>query len=135
MDIILQDPSEVPLPPSEVRIRELKVEQWPGERKVRVYLEVTPFQKRPNVEMVITDGNDREVGAASIIESMSRKMEITMHLRNLESADRFRLSAQVFYSELPTTHSQDEPDRKPGLPSPMIVDQRTIPFELMASRE
>jgi hypothetical protein len=51
MDIFFADPSEVPLPPNEVRIRELNVEPWPDGNRLRVYLEVDPFQKRPNADL------------------------------------------------------------------------------------
>ena len=42
MDIFFQDPTDIPLPPEEVRIRELTAEPWPDGRRVRVYVELTP---------------------------------------------------------------------------------------------
>ncbi len=55
MDFFFNDPSETRLPPDEVRIRDLQVQVLEDGRKVKVYLEVDPFQKRPSVDLAITD--------------------------------------------------------------------------------
>jgi len=105
MDIFFADPSEVPLPPAEVRIRQLKAEPSPDGRRVRVYFEVDPFQKRPNAELFIIDDNENEAASVSIIESMNRRMELTMHLRNVRTG-RYILKAVLFYSKF---EEQDAP--------------------------
>lgn len=105
MDIFFADPSEVPLPPAEVRIRQLKAEPSPDGRRVRIYFEVDPFQKRPNAELFIIDDNENEAASVSIIESMNRRMELTMHLRNARTG-RYILKAVLFYSKF---EEQDAP--------------------------
>jgi hypothetical protein len=105
MDIFFADPSEVPLPPAEVRIRQLKAEPSPDGLRVRVYFEVDPFQKRPNAELFIIDDNENEAASVSIIESMNRRMELTMHLRNVRTG-RYILKAVLFYSKF---EEQDAP--------------------------
>jgi hypothetical protein len=105
MDIFFADPSEVPLPPAEVRIRQLKAEPSPDGRRVRVYFEVDPFQKRPNAELFIIDDNENEAASVSIIESMNRRMELTMHLRNARTG-MYILKAVLFYSKF---EEQDAP--------------------------
>ncbi len=105
MDIFFADPSEVPLPPAEVRIRQLKAEPSPDGRRVRVYFEVDPFQKRPNAELFIIDDNENEAASVSIIESMNRRMELTMHLRNARTG-MYVLKAVLFYSKF---EEQDAP--------------------------
>ena len=55
MDIFFQDPTEVPLPPNEVRIRALRAETYPDGQRVRVYLEVDPSQQRPSADLAIRD--------------------------------------------------------------------------------
>lgn len=99
MDIFFTDPAEVPLPPDEVRIRALRAEPWPDGRRVRVYLEVDPFQKRPSVDLTILNAQQEPVAVASIIESMDRKMDFTMHLRGAETAGTYRLQVALYYSE------------------------------------
>ena len=50
MDMFFADPNDPPLPPEEVRLRELRAEPWPDVLRVKVFLELTPFQKRPSAE-------------------------------------------------------------------------------------
>jgi len=122
MDIFFQEPSAVPLPPSEVRIKDLRAEPWPDGQRVRVFLEITPFQKRPNGELVIVNAQGEEVASIDIIEAMSPRMEFTMHLRPLQRAGVYTLTATVFY-----------PRGEPSLEAPserMVVDQRSIRFDI-----
>lgn len=99
MDIFFQDPSEIPLPPDELRIREVRVDPWPDGQRVRVYLEVDPFQRRPNADLKITDAEGEETAQATIIETMTRKMEITMHLRGSRPpSGEHTLSVALYYA-------------------------------------
>ena len=115
MDIFFADPHEVPLPPEEVHIRELKAIPL-DERRVRVYLEVDPFQKRPNADLLIQDEQGNSLASASIIESMQRKMEITMHLRGAKPGSVCTLQARLFFATLPPPG--EGPDA-PGDPGPI----------------
>jgi hypothetical protein len=101
MDIFFTDPSEIPLPPEQVRIRELRADPSPDGKRVRVYLEVDPFQKRPSVDLAILDQEGEEIATASIIESMTRKMELTMHLRRGVPGNSFTLHATLYFAALP----------------------------------
>jgi hypothetical protein len=138
MDIFFQDPSEVPLPPAEVRIRELKAEPWPDGRRVRVYFEVDPYQRRPNADLTIHDAGGREIAAVSIIEPMDRKMELTMHLRGSRPEGALTLRAVLFYSEPKETEAEDksaggEPGESlPEVPEQVItvVDRKETKFEI-----
>lgn len=119
MDIFFQDPSDIPLPPDEVRIRQLRAEPWPDGRRVRIYLEVDPFQKRPSAEVVITDSQGIVVAQASVIESMVRKMEFNMHLRQAQPSGRFTVSAVLFYSDPfpePQPHEEGHAPEPPSSP-------------------
>jgi hypothetical protein len=134
MEIFFQDPSEIPLPPEEVRIRELRADPWPDGRRVRIVLEVDPSQKRPSAEVQIVDAEGDEVARASIIESMSRKMEINLHLRQQNPQGKFRLSAALFFSPpLPESKGQETENLALELPEPMVVDRAEIDFEIPAS--
>lgn len=125
MDLFFADPSEVPLPADEVRIRQLHAEPWADGRRVRVYLEVDPFQKRPSVDLIITDANGQEVAFASVIESMGRKMELTMHLRGSQPLAPYTLQAVLYYAAF----SQPDPEGSDpfnGPPERMVIDRREI---------
>ena len=129
MDIFFTDPNETPLPPDQVRIRELRAEPSSDGQRVRVYLEVDPFQfdKRPNAELVITGAQGQEVASASVIGSMTRKMELTLHLRGIKGGGQFTLHATLFYSVI-----QEHPDPEKGVESieNTVVDTAQATFDL-----
>ena len=134
MDIFFQDPSEIPLPPEEVRIRLLRADPWPDGRRVRVYLEVDPSQQRPSAEVRIANTGGEEIAQANIVESMSRKMEINMHLRQPETQGCYRLSAVLFFTRpLPEPQGKESGQKAIELPEPMVVDRAEIEFEIPAN--
>lgn len=128
MDIFFRDPNEVPLPPEEVRIHQLSAEVNLDGRRVRIYLEVDPFQKRPSVDLAISDDEGNPIAHASVIESMTRKIEITMHLRGEDPHGPFTLEAVLYYQSPPA--EPEEPSVAPQLDPPQVVDRQTIIFDL-----
>ncbi|MBL7164083.1 MAG: hypothetical protein ISS57_15915 [Anaerolineales bacterium] len=127
MDIFFTDPSDVPLPPDEVRIRQFKAEPWPDGRRVKIYLEVTPFQKYPSGEVVITDISGQPVATASIIETIAPKMEINMHLRTPEPSGEFSASVVLFYLQ---EFEEEQDGEIIAPPERMIVDEAQTSFEI-----
>ncbi|MCL4529720.1 MAG: hypothetical protein M1282_09915 [Chloroflexi bacterium] len=89
--------------PAETRITKLTAEPYPDGERVRVDLEITPFQTRPYIEITLTDIHGDEVATASIVEPMSWKLEFTMHLRGASRANAspFTLEAKLFYPDGP----------------------------------
>jgi hypothetical protein len=134
MDIFFQDPSDIPLPPDEVHIRELRAEPYPDGRRVRILLEITPFQQRPNCEIRVTDENGDEVASLSIIESIDAKMDFTVHLKGEEPFGTFTISCDIYYYE--DDQMEDVDASKPEgeshqLPSKLnLVDQQQTTFEI-----
>ena len=123
MDIFFQDPTEVPLPPDEVRIRALRAETYPDGQRVRVYLEVDPSQQRPSADLAIRDSAGNEVTNASIVESMYHKMELTMHLRRPQPGETYTLSAVIFFVQQPPAGEEPDPRLR------QIVDSRDVIVE------
>lgn len=130
MDIFFADPTEIPLPPSEVRIRALRAEPYPDARRVRVHVEVDPFQRRPNAEIMILDPGGGELATASVIETMNRKMEMTLHLRRPVQGE-LTLQAVLYYAAL-----DEAPDPAPAEAvgqDPVertVVDTQSIQFQI-----
>ncbi len=121
------DPDEKRLPPEEVRIRDLQAQILEEGRRVKVYLEVDPFLKRPNAELTITDPQGRIVSETSIIESMMRKMELTMHLRGDPLSGQHTLAATLFYAHF---EPPAEPGQPPGALECMVVDTCSCQFDV-----
>ncbi len=125
MDIFFQDPNAIPLPPDEVRIRELRAEIWPDNRRVRIFLEVTPFQKRPSGEVTITNPLGDEVASVSIIESIVPRMEFNMHLRGEAIPGAYKLNAILYYQSEP-----EDPQKLPFDAERLVVDQAERVFDI-----
>ena len=135
MDIFFTDPTDIPLPPEEVRIRHFRAEPWPDKRRVRIYLEVTPFQKGPNSEIEIRDADGNEVARLTIIETINTKMDLTIHLRGGEPSGFYTASAMVYYYEAEELTSSAEGSTAeaplPPLPSKIkLVDQVETTFQI-----
>ena len=127
MDIFFHDPNEIPLPPEEVRLRELRATPWQDGLRVKIYLEVDPFQKRPNAQVTITNTAGMEVARVSILETMTRKMEFNMHLREPEPGGEYTVETIIYYQNLPT---QGESLSEELLPDPLVVDRRKVTFSV-----
>ena len=129
MDIFFQDPSAIPLPPNEVRIKELRAELWPDNRRVRITLEVSPFQRRPNGEVTITNPQGEEIASASIIESIVPRLEFTMHLRGENPPGEYRVAATIFYAV------EAEGQETPAVEQErMVVDEANVSFMVQEER-
>lgn len=104
------------LPPDQVRILSVETEPYPSGDKVRVLIEMTPFENAPNLEFVITDARGQEVGRASVIEAVTESLTITMHLRSPDFENPLNLSAQLGYSDLGVTDSKQVTFSAPQAP-------------------
>jgi len=104
MDFFIPEDNLQRMSPEETRITSLRAEQYPDGKRVHINLEITPFQKRPHIEVTLFNGNGDEVATASIVEPMIWKIEITMHLRG-EFYNPYTAEARLFYPDGPT----DEP--------------------------
>ena len=88
--------------PEETRISSLSAQPYPDGYRVRVNVEVTPFQKRPYIEITLSDSNGDEVASTSIVEPLGWKLEFTMHIRG-ELNNPYKLNARLYYPEGPST--------------------------------
>jgi len=79
MDFFFPEDDLQRLAPEQTRVQSLDAQPYPDGERVRVNVEMTPFQKRPYLEIKLTDANGDEVATASIVEPMSWKLELTMH--------------------------------------------------------
>jgi hypothetical protein len=127
MSIFFQDPHEVRLPPEQVRLKSVQVSPTSKSGRIKLQIELTPFQKRPNVEVSISDSSGKEAAHATILETMLAKLEVTMHIREFKPGAEYRMETKVYYQQLPET--APEPVEIP-LPKPLVVDQRVTTFSL-----
>ncbi len=128
MDIFFADPDEVPLPPNEVKILDLKVDPFPDGRRLRVFIEFTPFQQKPNGDLHITDSLGNLVATTSFIEAITPKLEMVLHLRATDPEGHYNLKLVVFYTaELGAEGQSNDPIFPP---EKTIVDEKNIQFSI-----
>ena len=103
--------------PEETKISSLTAQPYPDGYRLRVNIDITPFQKRPYIEVALHDSDGDEVGSTNIVEPLSWKLEFTMHIRG-ELKNPYTLTARLYYPDGPS----DEPhvfsfDVEPPVPS------------------
>jgi hypothetical protein len=99
VDIAFLPSSEVPLPPDEIRFRSVRIEPYPDGRRVRVSLEVTPFQMRPNVDIEFLDHTGDVAASAHIIEASEPKMMLTLHFRRKADEGAYTARLTLGYAD------------------------------------
>lgn len=119
MDFFFPEDNLARMVPEETHITALSAEAWLDGRRLRVNLEITPFQKRPYIEVTLNDAHGEEIASTSIVEPLSWKLEFTMHIRG-ELNNPYTLNARLYY---PEDGPSDEPrqfsfDVKPPQDSP-----------------
>lgn len=98
MDFFFPEDNLTRAVPEETRITSLTAEALPDGRRLRVNLEITPFQKRPYIEVTLNDADGEEVASTSIVEPLSWKLEFTMHIRG-ELRNPYTLHARLYYPD------------------------------------
>jgi hypothetical protein len=105
MDFFFPEDQLQRMTPEETRITSLTAQPYPDGYRLRVNIEMTPFQKRPHLEVVLHDAEGDEVASSSIVEPMGWKLEFTMHIRG-ELKNPYTLEATLFYPDGPTAEPQ-----------------------------
>lgn len=88
-------------PPEETKILSLAAEPYIDGRRVRVNVEMSPFEVRPHLEFTLTDSENKEISSASFVEPLSWKLEFTMHLRTKPADGPLDLTANLYYPDGP----------------------------------
>lgn len=106
--------------PEETKITNLTAKPRPDGKRVLVNIAITPFQKRPSLQVKLQNANGEEVASTNILETMGFKLEFTMHIRG-EIQNPYTLIAKLYYFEGPSAepytisfeaHPSDEPDKE-----------------------
>lgn len=136
-DIFWTDASEAPVPPDEVRIRQFSAAPRRDGTRIDVAAELTPFQKRPNLEVSIHNAAGNEVAALSVVEAIDPKMDFTMHLRETKTGGSYRVVMLVFYADVEQQQAANGSAKGHASSAGeilqnarQIVDQREINFEI-----
>jgi hypothetical protein len=105
MDFFFPEDNLQRMTPEETRILGLNAEPYPDGYRLRVNIEITPYQKRPHIEVLLSGADGEEIASTSIVEPMSWKLEFTMHIRG-ELNNPYTLEAKLFYPDGPAAEPQ-----------------------------
>ena len=108
MQFPIVDSSEEALMPEKVRIRSVTTQMYEDHRRVKVSLEVTPFQIPPDIVVVIRDREGKELASTNIISAMRSQVEFTMHLPELDASSNCVLFVALVYQEQGRVHEVEK---------------------------
>ena len=101
MEFFINDPNIVRYPPAEIQLLDLRTNSDPDGKRLRVALDLIPFQQRPIIELDLKDSAGNGVASASIIEPVGWKLALTMHIRKTGPANgKYSLTASLSYPEM-----------------------------------
>jgi len=122
MDFFLPEDNLTRAVPEETRISALSAQPYPDGHRLRVNMEITPFQKRPYIEVVLLDADNNEVASTNIVEPLSWKIEFTMHILG-ELNNPYTLNARLYYPDGPANELVNYSfDVEPPTPSTVAQD-------------
>jgi len=92
---------DVPQPRDQIKIESLEAKPYPDGWRVRLKIDVTPFQDRPNLEISLKNTEGRQVSQLTVIETMHRHMEFTVHIRGVTTpVGSYTLGVGLYYDDL-----------------------------------
>ncbi len=106
----MQDPEEIwreslskappPLEEHPPTIQRAEAWPYPDLRRLWVRLETSPFAAFPNLELILTDAEERVVGSMFIVEVRDAYQSLTLHLRQEpRPGERYRLTIVLSRNE------------------------------------
>lgn len=140
MEFFFADPKVERKPPAETRLLDLRAEPDKDGERIRVTLDLTPFQQRPYIELSLADSNGNETASASIVEPVGWKLELTLHNRKPfhplpatrprskievleESVKQYILTAILSYPEIGEVDKRKITIEVPFFQRPLSTDQ------------
>jgi len=102
MESFLPDPEDVLFPPVDTRLVDLQAEPYPDGKRIRVVLDLTPFQQKTYIDLDLKDSTGVIATTTNIVEPAVNKLELTLHIDRPPSGAtaQYTLSAAVYYPDL-----------------------------------
>lgn len=99
MYLQIEDPSEAPLPPEEVRIRSVEIQPYPDGGRFKLMLKLTPFQAPPDIAIYLEDARGEVVSSLNVIGATDAVMSLTVHVRDPRAEPPFQLDIELSYED------------------------------------
>ncbi len=100
MDFFPPDANIERVPPADMRFLDLIAQPEINGKRIKVFLEITPFEHSPFIDLFVNDSQGNVVASTSIIEPAAWKFKIIIHSRQSEfSTGEYRLHAILYHPE------------------------------------
>jgi hypothetical protein len=95
--------------PADTRLLNLRAEPFANGKRVKVSLDITPFQQKPHLDVSLIDPAGKVLATTSIVEPVSWNLELNLHIRNSSTSTNggCRLSVILSYPELGEVDRRD----------------------------
>lgn len=97
LDLNFVGPDEIPLPPAEVRVREIRATPMGDGRRIRMSVRLTPFLERPTLGLAIVSPTGEVISETTVVEADHPTVEVTMHLRKEPVPGSYAVRGSVSY--------------------------------------
>ena len=103
------DPNIERMMPADTRLLNMHAEPYASGKRVKVSLDITPFQQKPYLDLSLTDSSGKVLATTSIVEPVSWNLELNLHIRNSSTSPSgvCKLSAILSYPELGEVDRRD----------------------------
>jgi hypothetical protein len=92
--------TDIPQPRDKIKIESVEANPYPDGWRVKLVIRVTPFQERPNLEITIDNIDGRRVAELTVIETMHRHMEFTIHIRGVPTpVGSYIVKTELYYED------------------------------------
>ena len=82
-----------------VRFNQLGLFVYEDGRRIAVGFDITPFQERPSIEVLVKNKDGLESSSLAIIETLDPQFNITMHLRDSQPNNPYKIEATLYYPD------------------------------------
>lgn len=117
------DPSRMPRSRDDVRLIDIGIYVHPGNRRIAIGFNLTPFIERPSLEVDIRNARGEWAGQLSVVQTPEPNFHLNTFLRDSDGTDTYELLVVVYYAAL-----------EDGYPR-MEVDRRVVTFDVLEPGE
>ena len=119
MDFFIPDPNVEQMAPADTRLLNLIAEPYPDGKRLRVVVDLTPFQQKPYLALTLTNTVGEVISSSSVIEPVAYQLEFTLHIRKPDTFSGGKYKLAVFLS-FPDLGEIDRRELTIEIPSPTV---------------
>jgi hypothetical protein len=109
MGFFQTDPNVERMVPADTRLLNLRAEPYSDGKRLKVGLDLTPFQQKPYLDLALTNSSGELVATTSIVEPVNWNLELNLHIRktSISSNGVYKLTVVISYPDLGEVDRRD----------------------------